>query len=1136
MQCTKRGWVVAVPDIFSATSIAELAQVIESRLPTLPVDTMAESSLTPFTATEQWYMQTYHQCPLGLWASVVTCLSSDVTLEALKHWLVDLARTRESLNRQLDVAQGAWHLRPLVTLDTLESMATVQLCNDYATLDQVLAHVEQERSSLQSQDSPLLRVSLLALDKGLKVLAITAHRLLVGPQEWPSILRSLGQAVNSSALPMPTPPCPTSFHQPLVQRALSAPSVQPLLAFASSHTHPQYLDAVVLGCFAYVCKNHLPDTALEVLHMQGQQDQRCINHQPTTKSCVAVPAKDTLSLAHTIDLAKQVLYGQPSCNAPSDDTSIAEPHSDTSVLYHAVTSASTHLAKCSLAPLLTSPFHSTLGYAQGYACEAMATVSEGGLALTVSSSLAQTTDSTPHALLDAWAQALVQYQSTILGTLDALSPYDYPLLPLDNAQFRALVHEVKAALNLTCCNVVDLLPTSSLQDGFIVNTLKDPSAYMVQMAFHIDGHLDVDRYRRCWHEVGQRHSILRTKFVTTDLVPGHAAIQVVLPSMDVAWSYETDHQLLNDDMEHQYLAQDRQCGFVFDGSPLLRLALFKINDTDHLLFFSHHHALLDGWSLNIVLDEVMALYHNQTLAPVVQYSSYLGHLTRQPAEATQRFWQELLHEVTPTPDLQLPSTRPPSQPTPAKPNAICDQTLHCSLSDIHAFCQSLGITTNNLLRGLWALLLHRYLGDAKETTFGTLVSGRNVPVPGIDDMVGLCINTIPFRAKFSSEQTLHDWLRDIHRVSGEIMTHEHANLVHVQQWANVPTGTPLFQSLLVYDKYRQSQLAADEQDICMRPAGGHNVTEYPLTASFYDHENELHVALVYKTNSYDDAYISLLCAYLDACLSRIIASTPGTVLEHIQQLPESEHRMIMDWTRGIVKTPDPDCALLSDLFTNSLSRCPHAIALESGTEQWTYAQVHQQAVAIAQWLVSRNVLPGDCVALVFTRSPYFVFAVLAVLLVGGVYVPIDATVATERICGILTDLATPVVLLERYDEVLVEHLTPVTSGIGYCDAMASCATGHPTDIPRIRRDPQDLAYIIFTSGTTGKPKGVQVRHESAVNTLTHMAQTMELDPNCRFLQLLNIAFDGSLVELFTTFYAGGTVVLSQDNLVDDLLR
>ncbi|KAJ1966720.1 hypothetical protein H4R35_006919, partial [Dimargaris xerosporica] len=423
------------------------------------------------------------------------------------------------------------------------------------------------------------------------------------------------------------------------------------------------------------------------------------------------------------------------------------------------------------------------------------------------------------------------------------SPAPFALLDLTQEMLERVRQDVAQQLGVAPTAVIDMVPVSSLQSGFIVNTLKDPSAYMVQQSHRITGALDVDRYRECWQQVGQRHSMLRTKFVTTDLVSGHTALQVVLATMDMAWSYGESHDPSDADFERSYFAADRQHGFAFDGNPLIRMALFKITDTDHWLFLTFHHALLDAWSTNIVLDEVLALYHEQPLYPALQYHTYLAHLMRKPAQATQAFWQTTLSKVKPTPDLQLPSMLPPS-PLPSAPSYECyKHSLSCPLADIHAFSQRLGITTNNLLRGLWALLLSRYLNGQHEVTFGVLVSGRNEPLLGIDDMVGLSINTVPFRAALDHQQPLHDWLQGIHRLSGAIMAHEHANLVDVQKWAGVPADTPLFQTLLAYDKYRESVLSLDDQRIQCTPNDGMNFTEYPLAISFTDVGNELHMVL-----------------------------------------------------------------------------------------------------------------------------------------------------------------------------------------------------------------------------------------------------------------------------------------------------
>ncbi|KAJ1972898.1 hypothetical protein H4R34_005252, partial [Dimargaris verticillata] len=638
---------------------------------------------------------------------------------------------------------------------------------------------------------------------------------------------------------------------------------------------------------------------------------------------------------------------------------------------------------------------------------------------------------TPSTLAEAHSLTKFDYSHAALKAPCVLKPYS--LLDLDDKALDNLRYETARQLNTSVDDVIDILPTSSLQSGFIINTLKHPSAYMVQASYHLSGPLDAKRYRECWQQVGQRHSILRTKFVTTDTVPGHSALQVVLSTMDMAWSYSVCDQLPDDGFDQKFFALDRQHGFAFDGCPLVRIALFQVTDSDHRLFLTLHHALLDAWSMNIVLDEVMALYYGQSLEPVMQYNCYLTHLAQLPMHTTEAFWSELLNDVKPTPDLQLPSVRAPTSEPVAQRYATHQQRLTCPLSDINAFCQRLGITVNNLLRGLWALLLSRYLNASDEVTFGVMVSGRSVPLSGIDDMAGLCINTVPFRAKLDHHQPLHVWLRHLHHISGSIMAYEHASLVDIQRWANVAAGTPLFQSLLVFDKYRESLLNPDDHQVQCHEAGGLNFTEYPLTATFAMNKNSLQLLLEHDTAKYDPAYITLLGNFVDHCLTRAIQSSADSTLTEAMQLPLPELETITTWSQGTTATYDPECTLLHDMFMRNLATRADAVALESNGQLWTYAQVHYNACKIAHWLLLQDFKPGHPVALVFTRSPEYVFAVLAVLLIGGVYVPIDATVAAERICGILADLDNPTVLLEHRDEVLVQHLTPMASAIGYCD-------------------------------------------------------------------------------------------------------
>ncbi|KAJ1970524.1 hypothetical protein H4R34_006035, partial [Dimargaris verticillata] len=342
MQCTKRGWPVAVPDVFNATSIAELAQAIESRQPACAVEATGASSPIPLSRTEQWYLNAYDQCPQGLWASAVTLLPKATALEALKHWIVDLMHAHEPFNRQLNTAQGAWQPRPPLTVDTLDSTVMVQLVQGYATLEQVLAHVEQGRQALANDHSPLICLSLYALKHGTTLLAITAQQLLIGPHAWPAVLRSLGQTFDSSPaitqpdpLHTPTLSHPSTLHPTCLHQTPPLTAVQPLVDYAAMHAQPQYLDAVVLGCFAYAYHSLFTGVHLAVLHEANQGVQPGPDDNRTAQSGLLMATNSTLSLAHTIDLAKQVVYGQSPFHTSSNDASPTEPHSDTSVLYHA---------------------------------------------------------------------------------------------------------------------------------------------------------------------------------------------------------------------------------------------------------------------------------------------------------------------------------------------------------------------------------------------------------------------------------------------------------------------------------------------------------------------------------------------------------------------------------------------------------------------------------------------------------------------------------------------------------------------------------------------------------------------------------------------------------------------------------
>ncbi|RKP35851.1 hypothetical protein BJ085DRAFT_35539 [Dimargaris cristalligena] len=699
----------------------------------------------------------------------------------------------------------------------------------------------------------------------------------------------------------------------------------------------------------------------------------------------------------------------------------------------------------------------------------------------------------------------------------------------------SLLQEATSQLKLGLDEVTDILPVSGLQLGFLVNTLKDPSSYMVQESFTISGDLDLDRLQNAWHRLAEYHDILRTKFFQPASLPNHSFLQVITKWCDIEWSIHTD---VADDwsaLEKTYFATDRQRGFTFEG-PLLRIALFTSPSTDiyrHLCFFTFHHALLDAWSWNIVLAELVDLYHGTEPTPTTQFSNYISYLQNADQFQLQQYWQTALVNARPTPSIHFPVYATQS---PVCKYGVHRNTLSSNLASLHAFCRQQRITLNSLLRGVWALTLSRYLGVSDDISFGVLTSGRNVPVSDIQNMVGMCINTLPFRVSLDLQTTISSFVQRVHCQSGELTVSEQCGLLDIYKLGKISRETKLFNSLMLYDNFPPSASGTPNPDITFKLHGGQNFTEYAYTVSFLDNGDNLDCRVVYDETHCDATYANYLVQYIDHCLF-VMVNDPCLSLGDLMTLPTDEARLVDKWAQGPVREFPQRHWLAYQLFSQHVSSRPEAIALETASQQFTYSETYHRSCCIALALQQRGFKPGNLAALVFTKLADFIFSYLGVLLVGGVCVPMDATNAADRLqytYGLLDD---PWLLSTAYHfDNIRDHVSVVEDRCCLVDILDH--SGVPTNLfrPDTSRSSSDLAYIMFTSGTTGRPKGIPVRHESLVNFTLSNCETVQLDSNCRFLQLLNTSFDGCLLEIFGAFHCGGTLVLQDGNLPETLAR
>ncbi|KAJ1974547.1 hypothetical protein H4R33_006795, partial [Dimargaris cristalligena] len=705
-----------------------------------------------------------------------------------------------------------------------------------------------------------------------------------------------------------------------------------------------------------------------------------------------------------------------------------------------------------------------------------------------------------------------------------------PSLDMDS-----LLQEASSQLKLGMDEITDILPVSGLQLGFLVSTLKDPSSYMVQESFAISGDLDLGRLQKAWHQLSEQHDILRTKFFQPGSLPNHSFLQVITKRCDIEWSIHTDVADDWSSMENTYFATDRQRGFTFEG-PLIRMALFtspSTNPSRHLCFFTFHHALLDAWSQNIVLAQLVDLYHGTEPAPTTQFSSYISYLQNTDQSQLQAFWQAALANAQPTPPIHFPVYAPGS---PVCKYGTYNYTLSSNLASLHAFCRQQGITLNSLLRGVWALTLSRYLGESNDISFGVLTSGRNSPVPDVQNMVGMCINTLPFRVLLNLSTTVTNLVQCIHRQSGELTVSEQCGLLDIYKWGQISPETKLFNSLVAYDNFPPSASSTPNPDIIFELHGGQNFTEYAYTVSFLDNGDNLDCHIVFDETHCDDIYACYLVQFIDHCLSMMV-NNPSSSINKIMTLPTGEAQRIKQWAQGPLCEFPQGRWLAHQLFTQHVANQPGAIALETTNERFTYAEVYHRSCCIALALQQGGFKPGNLAALLFVKTAGFIFSYLGVLLAGGVVIPMDAANAIDRLDYTFNLLEEPWLLTNcSHSNMLKDSIQFKGDRLLLVDTIDySCIATHQFQ-PDTTRSSSDLVYIVFTSGTTGRPKGIPVRHESLVNFVLTSCETTQINSDSRILQTVNISFDGCLLEIFGAFHCGGTLVLQDGDILDTLTR
>ncbi len=687
------------------------------------------------------------------------------------------------------------------------------------------------------------------------------------------------------------------------------------------------------------------------------------------------------------------------------------------------------------------------------------------------------------------------------------------------------------------------VPLSPMQQGMLFNSLYQPhvGVDIEQVTITSAQPIDADRLIQAWQQIIQRHPILGSTIVAATSPQPQLRLPQwptpeVIPISLTTHNWVTIAPAQQTTQLESLRLNDRQQGFdlLDPTTALMRLHLIQLSATRSQLIWIFHHLLLDGRSITQVLQEVFAIYDalsqgkTLTFPPAGQYADYIQWQQQQDFRHSQPFWQDLLAGFSGATPLLPPQASADLADTPGHQTVTialtpAETTALIQLAQLH------NITPNTVVQGLWGLLLSRYSGKS-DVVFGTVRAGRQLPIAQAKSIVGMLINTIPVRVQIDPGQELIAYLQDLRSQHLAVRPHEHTPLMQIQAWSEVAGGTPLFESLVMFENHQRLD-DRQQQSECWqhRTIALDEQPSFPLVL-IAGLCQQLELKISADRTRFDHATIARISGHFQTLCHSAIAN-PHQTLGNLPWLTTAEtDQLLVQWNQTS-RDYDRD-RLIHELFEAQVIQQPDAIALVYDAQQLTYYELNQRSNQLAHFLVQQGLQSGEAVGIYLDRGFELIIALMAVVKAGGAYVPFEPSWPDGRVQQIADSLDLRYMITgENYRETLtalrdeLPQLMPLIT-LGQADRAAA------TNLDR-RTTAQNPAYIIFTSGSTGVPKGVVVHHQSVINLIEWVNRKFQITPADRGLFITSVCFDLSVYDIFGLLAAGASLQIASNAQTQD---
>ncbi len=653
-------------------------------------------------------------------------------------------------------------------------------------------------------------------------------------------------------------------------------------------------------------------------------------------------------------------------------------------------------------------------------------------------------------------------------------------------------------------------------------------AFNVSTSLCLKGPLNVDLLRRAMNQVCNRHEALRTTIVKNgDYQRIAETLQIEMPFIDLSI-----HQANKRDAEiHTFKKNEVEEPFDLVKGPLFRARIVKMGQEEHLVIFTVHHIICDGWSLEIILQDLSACYSSLMdtasveLQKTLQFSEFTQWLRDEQDKSsvtdTESFWLEPFSENVPTLELPTDRPRPPIKTYSCRQQSITIQSTQ--YRELDRLAKENGCTIFSLLLAAYYILLQRLSGQ-EDIVVGLAAGGQSSL--GNKKLVGHCVNLLPIRNHINPGQKVSDSFSIVRNLLCDAFEHQHYSFSSLIKKLNLSrdlSRIPLISTIITYETSARG-IHFEGLDSTIKP-NLRNFCNFDLEFYLKEADDEIILRFDYNTDLFDDLTIRRWLDHYQCVLKSIVAN-PNEKISNLSILEEHEKTQILvEWNNTQSDYPQTKC--MHYIFEEQVEKTPNASAVIFEGKHLTYTQLNKQANQVAHYLQKRGVQQETPVGICVERSFQMIVGLMGILKAGGAYVPLDPTYPKERLSLMLHDAKVPLLLTQNR----LQESIPLSNTEVLClDSDWGVISGESEENAGGHLQSNNLAYVIFTSGSSGRPKGVAIEHRSVVQLISWSRETFSRKELSGVLCSTSICFDLSVFEIFVTLSCGGKIILAENVL------